>query len=153
MKYCRVVELVCKLQLLTICSLPYSVSARSDGAAPQDKTTQPRRSYDALVVADTLLVNDDPFSSLVGIFDFPARFSKAINTDDGSLVDDDRLQNNSLSDNCTDPNDKGSYESSCQLVLAECGKKSELIDYLAFVVCDLPYMEVCTYTIIIDGKL
>ncbi len=145
MKYCSSVELFCKLQLLlvmlTICDLPYFVSARSDGVVPQDKTTPSRRSYDVLVDADTPLANvDDPFSVVNSLFDL-ARFSRAINTDDGSLVDG-RLQNNSLRDNCTDPNDKGSYESSCQLVLAECSKKSELIDYLAFVVCDLPYMEV-----------
>ena len=45
-------------------------------------------------------------------------------------------------DNCSDPHDKGDYQSSCQFVLAECSKKSELINYLAFVVCDLPHLEV-----------
>ena len=45
-------------------------------------------------------------------------------------------------DNCSNPHDHGDYQNSCQFVLAECSKKSELINYLAFVVCDLPHLEV-----------
>ena len=54
----------------------------------------------------------------------------------------DQLLKNSI-DNCTDPReDKGVYNTSCEFVLEECGHKSELIDYLAFVLCDLPHVQV-----------
>ena len=46
-------------------------------------------------------------------------------------------------DNCTNPQeDYEGYNTSCEFVLEECGHKSELIDYLAFVLCDLPHLQV-----------
>lgn len=76
-------------------------------------------------------------NSLADIFLFSVRLPRAVSSHDGQLG-----SNNSKHDNCTNPHDKGSYESSCKFVLAECGKKSELINYLAFVLCDLPNLEV-----------
>ena len=46
-------------------------------------------------------------------------------------------------DNCTHPRQPFPlYNDSCDLVHAECRGKSELIDYLAFVLCDLPKAQV-----------
>ncbi len=47
-------------------------------------------------------------------------------------------------DNCTHPRQHPMYNDSCDFVHAECGGKSELIDYLAFVLCDLPKAQVST---------
>lgn len=48
-----------------------------------------------------------------------------------------------VSDNCTHPRQPlPRYNNSCDFVHAECGGKAELIDYLAFVLCDLPRAQV-----------
>lgn len=49
------------------------------------------------------------------------------------------------SDNCTNPrNPPQKYKTSCDFVHDECAGKAELIDYMAFVVCDLPTVQVST---------
>ena len=49
------------------------------------------------------------------------------------------------SDNCTNPrNPPQKYKNSCDFVHNECASKAELIDYMAFVVCDLPSVQVST---------
>lgn len=48
-------------------------------------------------------------------------------------------------DNCTNPrNPPQKYKSSCDFVHDECAGKAELIDYMAFVVCSLPSVQVST---------
>ena len=52
-------------------------------------------------------------------------------------------------DNCTNPrNPPQKYKNSCDFVHDECAGKTELIDYLAFVVCSLSSVQVSTYIII-----
>ena len=47
------------------------------------------------------------------------------------------------SDNCTDPrHPPRSYTTSCDFVHAECSKKAKLMDYMAFIVCDLTSVQV-----------
>lgn len=47
------------------------------------------------------------------------------------------------SDNCTNPrNPPQKYKNSCDFVHDECASKAELIDYMAFVVCNLPSVQV-----------
>lgn len=49
----------------------------------------------------------------------------------------------SYADNCTNPREsKEAYNDSCEFVLEECQHKSELINYLAFVLCDLQDFQV-----------
>lgn len=56
---------------------------------------------------------------------------------------------NSQEDNCTHPRQPlPRYNNSCDFVHAECKDKSELIDYLAFVLCDLPKAQVYTCCIV-----
>ena len=51
-----------------------------------------------------------------------------------------------MDDNCTHPRQPFPwYNNSCDLIHAECRGKSELIDYLAFVLCDLPKAQVPIY--------
>ena len=46
-------------------------------------------------------------------------------------------------DNCTKPrNHHEGYNDSCSFVLAVCGDKASLINYLAFTLCDLEYVQV-----------
>ncbi len=48
-----------------------------------------------------------------------------------------------VEDNCTHPHQPlPQYNDSCDFVHAECSDKTELIDYLAFVLCDLPNAQV-----------
>lgn len=144
--YC---SLVCKLQLLlailSLCCVPCFVCARSGNYV--DKSSLSKDNYGILVGVDARPSNfDDPFpssNSLLStfIYNSPARAPRAFIADDAAQGNGSE-SNNSQNDNCTDPHDKGSYENTCQFVIAECGKKSELINYLAFVLCDLPDLEV-----------
>lgn len=53
-------------------------------------------------------------------------------------------------DNCTHPRQPYPwYNDSCDFVHAECRGKSELIDYLAFVLCDLPKAQVIIITTVL----
>ena len=55
-------------------------------------------------------------------------------------------------ENCTSlQHDSLDYNSSCELVHNECQGKVQLINYLAFVVCDLKSVQVQVYITIIDG--
>lgn len=57
--------------------------------------------------------------------------------------DGDDEEEGKIQDNCTHPRQPFPwYNDSCDFVHAECGGKSELIDYLAFVLCDLPKAQV-----------
>lgn len=48
-------------------------------------------------------------------------------------------------DSCTNPrNPPQKYKNSCDFVHDECASKAELIDYMAFVVCNLPSVQVST---------
>lgn len=48
-------------------------------------------------------------------------------------------------DNCTNPrNPPQKYKNSCDFVHDECASKAELIDYMAFVVCNLSSVQVST---------
>lgn len=48
-------------------------------------------------------------------------------------------------DNCTHPTEpQPRYNSSCEFVHAECADKAELVDYLAFICCDLAVLQVST---------
>lgn len=52
-------------------------------------------------------------------------------------------QYNEDSGNCTNPrHPPQKYKSSCEFVRTECADKAELIDYIAFVVCDLTSVQV-----------
>lgn len=52
-------------------------------------------------------------------------------------------QRDGESDNCTRPSQPLPwYNNSCDFVRAECKNKAELIDYLAFMFCDLPKVQV-----------
>lgn len=65
-------------------------------------------------------------------------------TNNGSNSDSDQGYNEG-NDNCTNPRyPPQKYQSSCDFVHAECAKKAELIDYMAFVVCDLTSVQVST---------
>ena len=60
---------------------------------------------------------------------------------EGELSEGD--ENSQQEDNCTHPRQPmPRYNDSCNFVHAECKDKSELIDYLAFVLCDLPKAQV-----------
>ncbi len=131
-----------KLQLLL--AISGFVCARSSNV---DKGSFARHSYDVPVSVDTQPLNfEDVFSisSLLTTYNSPARVHRAFSVDDVAQGNDSE-PDYSQHDNCTDPRDKGSYENTCQFVIAECGKKSELINYLAFALCDLPYLEVRMY--------
>lgn len=66
--------------------------------------------------------------------------------DDGGEDEDDEESAKDSDDNCTHPRQPFPwYNDSCDFVHAECGGKSELIDYLAFVLCDLPKAQVPTH--------
>lgn len=52
-----------------------------------------------------------------------------------------------INDNCTSlRNPEPHYNSSCELVHAECGEKTQLINYIALVLCDLIHVQVHNYT-------
>ncbi len=139
--YCSIFSSIWKLQLLVVILSFCSISCVVCGLSGNYDDSVAKHNYAVLFGVNIQSPNlKDSFSvttSLLSIFNSPARIPRASTIDvtqgNGS---------NSNNDNCTDPHDKGSYESTCQFVKAECGKKSELIDYLAFVLCDLPYIEV-----------
>ena len=55
----------------------------------------------------------------------------------------DGQQYNEGSGNCTNPRyPPQNYKNSCEFVRTECAEKAELIDYMAFVVCDLTAVQV-----------
>lgn len=51
-------------------------------------------------------------------------------------------------DNCTNPrNPPQHYKTSCDYVRDECASKAELIDYMSFVVCHLPSLQVSFHSL------
>ena len=64
----------------------------------------------------------------------------------GSEIDGD--------DNCTHPTEPlPYYNNSCEFVHAECADKAELIDYLAFVCCDLAVLQVSHFEPTVSNKM
>ena len=53
--------------------------------------------------------------------------------------------------NCTNPRSPPlMYNSSCAFVEAECSEEYELINYLAFVLCDLHRVQVCGIVVVLN---
>lgn len=75
------------------------------------------------------------------LLDHPSKHILLVRTANNSS--DDGQQYNEGSGNCTNPrHPPQNYKSSCEFVRTECTEKAELIDYIAFVVCDLTSVQV-----------
>ena len=74
--------------------------------------------------------------------------------DPGEDDDNEETESSEYDDNCTHPRQYfPQYNDSCDFVHAECTGKSELIDYLAFVLCDLPKAQVPKLHVFCYGAL
>lgn len=77
------------------------------------------------------------------LLDHPSRHIVLVRATHNNSGSDDGQRYNEGSDNCTNPrHPPQNYKSSCDFVHAECAEKAELIDYMAFVVCNLTSVQV-----------
>ena len=112
--YCSIFSSIWKLQLLVVILSFCSISCVVCGLSGNYDDSVAKHNYAVLFGVNIQSPNlKDSFSvttSLLSIFNSPARIPRASTIDvtqgNGS---------NSNNDNCTDPHDKGSYESTCQL--------------------------------------
>ena len=95
---------------------------------------------DMLFVALSVLPRDWEHAVKVELVE---RYEDPWPTQNYSESEEETVTNESSEDNCTHPRQPMPlYNDSCDFVHAECEGKSELIDYLAFVLCNLPRAQV-----------
>ena len=79
-------------------------------------------------------------SEVYNLADLPHQFLLTVRGTKNTSNSDEYSEGN---DNCTNPrNPPRKYKNSCDFVHDECASKAELIDYMAFIVCSLPSVQV-----------